>query len=195
MQIASLNVICAICYSCLLLSSIEAFVIAQKIEMEVSSGASSAVAETTAAAGDDDVQNSTSAEATKCIPCSTMDPSFLLSDDVVKERLQESHKLRLWDLSSDGKSISRSFVSRDFQAALDAINAMGEIAETQSHHPDFHLTNYRNVQIDIWTHKLGGVTDNDLTLAELFDDVQIQYSPKWLKEHPYANPTSGEQQN
>ncbi|KAL7571821.1 hypothetical protein ACA910_002906 [Epithemia clementina (nom. ined.)] len=148
------------------------------------------------------------AKKAACIPCSTLDPSFLLSDSVVKERLASSPKLRFWEcstvtmvepdaslsLSSSTTTttttkhhhhhpcISRTFVARHFQAALNAINAMGAVAEEQGHHPDFHLTNYRNVRIDVWTHKVGGVTENDLVLAELFDEVPIDYSPKWLKE-------------
>ena len=82
--------------------------------------------------------------------------------------------------------ISKSLVAKTFQAALDALNEMGAIAEREGHHPDFHLTSYRNVQIDLFTHSLQGITENDLTLAELLDQVPIEYSPKWLKEHPAA---------
>ena len=76
---------------------------------------------------------------------------------------------------------------KTFQAALDAINAMGAIAERENHHPDFHLASYREVRVDIYTHSVKGVTENDITLAELFmQEVKIVYSPKWLKEHPEA---------
>ena len=68
---------------------------------------------------------------------------------------------------------------------------MGAIAERESHHPDFHLTNYRDVEITLWTHKLGGITENDLKLAEMLDnEVKIEYSPKWLKAHPEASTTA-----
>lgn len=64
---------------------------------------------------------------------------------------------------------------------------MGAIAERESHHPDFHLTNYRNVDVQLYTHKLGGVTENDVQLAEILDkEVTIVYSPKWLEAHPEA---------
>jgi 4a-hydroxytetrahydrobiopterin dehydratase len=71
---------------------------------------------------------------------------------------------------------------------LDSINAMGAIAERESHHPDFYLTNYRDCEIILYTHKLQGITENDLVLAEMLDkEVQVTYSPKWLKQHPVAN--------
>lgn len=140
--------------------------------------------------------NETAGKA-NCIPCSTMDSSFLLPKDVVQSKLQST--LPLWTLafeqSQDADDLSsydvltRTFVAKNFQAAMDAINAMGVIAERESHHPDFHLTNYRNVKIVVWTHTLKGITENDLTLAALLDEVEIQCSPKWLKAHPYAERT------
>jgi pterin-4a-carbinolamine dehydratase len=64
---------------------------------------------------------------------------------------------------------------------------MGAIAEREFHHPNFHLVNYREVEVHLWTHKLNGVTENDLILAEMLDkEVAVVYSPKWLKEHPEA---------
>ena len=123
-----------------------------------------------------------------CIPCAGMDDSHLLPMDSLPGLVRQ--RTPLWELSDDGKSISRNFVARNFQAALDAINAMGLIAEEQSHHPDFHLTNYRQVAVVVATHKLGGLTENDLVLAELLDDVKINYSPKWLREHPEAKETA-----
>jgi hypothetical protein len=83
-----------------------------------------------------------------------------------------------------------------FQAALDSINAMEAIAERESHHPDFYLTNYRDCEIILYTHKLQGITENDLVLAEMLDkEVQVTYSPKWLKQHPVANTEKTETKN
>jgi len=74
---------------------------------------------------------------------------------------------------------------------MDSINEMGVIAEREGHHPDFHLTNYRHVEIEIFTHKIDGLTTNDFVLAQkLTDEVSVAYSPKWLKSHPEAQRTS-----
>jgi hypothetical protein len=54
------------------------------------------------------------------------------------------------------------------------------------------LTKYREVEISIWTHKLGGLTKNDVELAKVLDkEVEVVYSPKWLREHPEAASTDG----
>lgn len=122
-----------------------------------------------------------------CIPCSTMDSTHLLDDEKLAQFMID---LPLWSLSKSDKDVTclcRSFTAKNFQSALNAINAMGRIAERESHHPDFHLTNYRNVDIQLYTHKLGGVTENDLQLANMLDEeVKIVYSPKWLDAHPEA---------
>lgn len=129
----------------------------------------------------------------KCVPCEGLDASAILPVEQVKLRLESS--LPLWTLqplASDHTEskmtmmISKSFVARDFQCALDSLNAMGAIAEREGHHPDFHLTGYRNVRVDLFTHSLGGITENDLTVAELLDQVPVSFSPKWLKENPQA---------
>lgn len=132
-----------------------------------------------------------SSEAKVCVPCSGLDESALLTQDQVKAEIAT---MPLWGLQEkDGiPCISRHYVAKSFQAALDSINAFGAIAERESHHPDFHLTKYREVEISIWTHKLGGLTKNDVELAKVLDkEVEVVYSPKWLREHPEAASTDG----
>ena len=95
-------------------------------------------------------------------------------------------ELELW-LIKGGKTLSRTFTAKNFQAALDAITAVGSIAERVGHHPDLHLTSYRNVEIVLYTHTVGGVTQVDIELAKLIDaEVKILYSPKWLRDNPGA---------
>lgn len=137
----------------------------------------------------------------RCAPCSGLDENALLSQEDVKQRFLQASKasptLAAWKLKEtkvEGKNVpllSFSFIAKNFQAALDAINEMGAIAERERHHPDFHLVNYRDVEVNIFTHKLGGITENDILMAEMIsDEVKITYSPKWLKEHPEAAPSS-----
>ena len=123
-----------------------------------------------------------------------MDTSALLSWDDVNQQLQSSPRLALWKQemigSDDDKSIPSlccRFTAKNFQAAMDSLNAIGVIAEREQHHPNFHLTNYRDVQIDIYTHKLSGITSNDIELAKMIsEEVAVAYSPQWFKNHPEA---------
>ena len=52
-----------------------------------------------------------------------------------------------WSLDTEGKQISRSFVAKNFLAALAFFKEVGVIAEEANHHPDLHLTSYRNVEV------------------------------------------------
>ena len=61
-----------------------------------------------------------------------------------KEKVQELlKKMPNWMLSSDEKSISRQFSTKDFVSALKFLNQAGEVAEEEGHHPDLHIRNYR----------------------------------------------------
>jgi 4a-hydroxytetrahydrobiopterin dehydratase len=79
-----------------------------------------------------------------------------------------------WHLTGDGKSIHREWRVKDFETALGYFNAIGRIAEEQDHHPDLHLTGYRNVRIELSTHAIGGLSENDFILAAHIDQVPVE---------------------
>jgi 4a-hydroxytetrahydrobiopterin dehydratase len=129
-------------------------------------------------------------EKKTCVPCCSLDSSALLPSDQVDRQLQE---LNMWkrEVKDDIPMLCWQCTAKNFQSALDAINAMGKIAERENHHPDFHLTNYRNLEVRLWSHKLNGITQNDIELAKMISrEIKIVCSPKWLKEHPEAEPIS-----
>ena len=70
-----------------------------------------------------------------------------------------------WSLTIDARGIFREYVMKDFLAAVEFINAIAQIAEAENHHPDVRLTGYRKLRIDLNTHTLGGITENDFILA------------------------------
>lgn len=70
------------------------------------------------------------------------------------------------------------------------VNAVADLAEAETHHPDFHITNYRNVHLSLTTHATGHLTLPDMIMAAKIDAIRVQYSPAWLKQHPAAAPTA-----
>ncbi len=78
-----------------------------------------------------------------------------------------------WNLSTDGKRLRREWRVLDFMTALEFFQRIAQIAESEDHHPDFHLVGYRNVAIEIWTHAVGGLTENDFILAAKIDQLPI----------------------
>ena len=53
-------------------------------------------------------------------------------------------------------------------------NAVAGVAEAEDHHPDLHLTGYRNVAIEISTHAVNGLTENDFILAAKIDQLPVE---------------------
>ncbi|KAF6264988.1 heme peroxidase-related protein [Scenedesmus sp. NREL 46B-D3] len=91
-----------------------------------------------------------------------------------------------WQLAQDQGSISRHFVAKNFMAAVKFFNQAAEVAEEEGHHPDLHLTNYREVQVVLSTHAAGGLTMFDFVMAAKLDALDIEYSPKWLKQNQHS---------
>jgi len=104
----------------------------------------------------------------KCQPCEGGVPA--LSPDEAK-KLQSD--VPNWHITADGQRIRREWRVKDFLTALDFFRRIGEIAEAEDHHPDLHLTGYRNVAIELWTHAVGGLTENDFILAAKIDQLPV----------------------
>ena len=76
-----------------------------------------------------------------------------------------------WKLSDCGKRIRKSMEVENFLAGLAYFEKVGHLAEAEAHHPDLHLVGYKNVTIEIWTHTLDGLSENDFILAAKIDQV------------------------
>eukprot|EP00300_Choanocystis_sp_HF-7_P034725 c47684_g1_i1.p1 GENE.c47684_g1_i1~~c47684_g1_i1.p1 ORF type:complete len:128 (+),score=30.97 c47684_g1_i1:32-415(+) len=121
----------------------------------------------------------------ECKVCVGATPADILAPNQVDEILQG---MPLWRKSEDGVMISRSFVAQNFVFAMEFVNKVAAVAEEQSHHPNIHITSYRTVTLDIYTHKVGGITASDIQLARALDQIEVRYSQAWLRDHPEANP-------
>ena len=73
-----------------------------------------------------------------------------------------------WRLDSD--KLQQRFEFEDFVAAMRFVNAMASVAEEQGHHPDFSV-HYNRVEVNIWTHAVGGLSINDFVLAAKLDQI------------------------
>jgi 4a-hydroxytetrahydrobiopterin dehydratase len=68
----------------------------------------------------------------------------------------------------DQHHLERTFRFPDFRQALAFTNRVGELAEAEDHHPDLHLS-WGKVRMEVWTHKIDGLTENDFILAAKTD--------------------------
>ncbi len=74
-----------------------------------------------------------------------------------------------WVLDAEAKHLARDYKFKNFAEALAFVNRVGAIAESEGHHPDIHLTNWNRVRIDLWTHAIGGLSQNDFIVAAKID--------------------------
>jgi 4a-hydroxytetrahydrobiopterin dehydratase len=66
--------------------------------------------------------------------------------------------------------LEKGYAFDDFAQALAFVNRVGELAEAEGHHPDIYLT-WGKVRIQIWTHKIDGLTESDFILAAKIDEL------------------------
>lgn len=100
----------------------------------------------------------------KCVPC----------EDGIKPLTPDEYGVYLrTELSGwtdiDAVKIEKEYKFKNFQEALDFISRVGQIAEEEGHHPDIYLHNYKFVRLSLYTHAIGGLSENDFILASKID--------------------------
>ena len=109
--------------------------------------------------------------------CSRETPK--LSEEEIEKLLAE---YPLWHRI--GKTIiTRKFTVKNWQCAADFFSQLSTVAEEEGHHPDFKLTNYREVEVSLSTHAIGALSMYDFILAAKLDKIPVVYSPKWEREN------------
>lgn len=107
----------------------------------------------------------------RCKPCEGgVQP---ISPDAAKPYLEATPE---WQLSDEGRGIERKWTFKNFVQAMQFLQQVGELAEAEQHHPDLHLTGYRKVRIELTTHAIGGLSENDFILAAKIDRLQAASS-------------------
>ena len=93
-----------------------------------------------------------------CTPCRGGVPP--LGASAAAEFLQQ---LDDWEVV-EGHHLTRTFKLPDFKTALGFVNRIGMMAEEQNHHPDIYLA-WGKARVDVWTHKINGLTESDFVFA------------------------------
>lgn len=83
----------------------------------------------------------------------------------------KQHILELNNWTLEDNKIEKSFKFSDFVEAMKFVNSTADIAESEGHHPDIHIS-YNKVKIVLWTHAVGGLSINDFILAAKIDEIQ-----------------------
>ncbi len=101
----------------------------------------------------------------RCKPCEGGTPPLS------KEEAKKLHKeIPKWKLEE--KRISRHFEFKNFSEAMNFVNKVADIAEEECHHPDIKIF-YNKVDIDLWTHAVNGLSENDFIVAAKIDELIV----------------------
>src|SRR5579872_3318535 len=105
-----------------------------------------------------------------CVPCEGgMPPLPEDKEDELKKEVPEWILLR-----NDGQivvhKLRRQFTFGNFKEAITFVNKIAEIAESEGHHPDIYIF-YNKVQLELYTHAVGGLSENDFIMASKIDNI------------------------
>ena len=72
----------------------------------------------------------------------------------------------------DNTRIIKTFIFSNFAEAVEFVDKVAQIAEAEGHHPNIYLHSYRKVDIELTTHEIGGLSENDFILAAKIDGIE-----------------------
>lgn len=102
----------------------------------------------------------------KSIPCERTEKP--LTKEKSRKLLKEINN---WKIVNN-KMIEKDFSFRDFKEAVKFTNKVAEIAESEGHHPNIYIYDYRKVKISLLTHAIEGLSENDFILAAKIDEIR-----------------------
>ncbi len=105
----------------------------------------------------------------KCQACEGYEDPLTASD----VQAFKTHVNEEWNVSEDNVWITREFSFENFAEALEFVNTVGEIAESEGHHPDIELS-FGKAVVHLSTHAIGGLSENDFIMAAKIDEAYEQ---------------------
>ncbi len=97
-----------------------------------------------------------------CVPCRGGVPP--LTEDRVASLITQ---LDGWQ-AAGVHHLEKGYTFKNYAATLEFVNRVGAVAEEQNHHPDIWFT-WGKAKIEIYTHKINGLTESDFVLAAKID--------------------------
>ena len=101
-------------------------------------------------------------EKKRCIPCEGGVPP--LTEDEILDYISV---VRGW-IVKDDKKIFKHYSFVNFRHTMAFVNAVAQIAEKEGHHPVMHI-GYGFAEIELWTHAIDGLSENDFIVAAKID--------------------------
>ena len=101
----------------------------------------------------------------KCVPCEGGEKP-LKSPELHDYMIQLRNE---WKLVNE-KRIQYEFKFKNFKEAIKFVNKVADLAESEGHHPDIQI-HWNKVLIELWTHAIGGLSENDFIVASKIEQL------------------------
>ena len=106
-------------------------------------------------------------ENKNCVPCQGGIPP--LNKKQIESFQDHIHKD--WVVNLD-KELEKTYEFKKYSEAIQFVNSVADLAEKQGHHPYIHI-NYKKVVVIVFTHKIGGLHENDFLMANKIDKLKF----------------------
>lgn len=99
----------------------------------------------------------------KCVPCESGLPPM-------KPAAVARYLRRVMSWRTDNRKVWKDFKFRNFIATMGFVNQVALLAQEEGHHPDL-IVSFSRVRIELWTHAINGLSENDFIMAAKIDDL------------------------
>ncbi len=102
-----------------------------------------------------------------CVPCEGgMDPLTNQREDELHTAVPE------WTVSREGThQVSRELTFKNFKETLAFVNKVGDLAESEGHHPNLYIYSFKKLRVELYTHAIGGLSENDFIMAAKINEM------------------------
>jgi 4a-hydroxytetrahydrobiopterin dehydratase len=103
----------------------------------------------------------------RCEPCHA-GKTHALTEEGAETLLAQ---LKGWELDRVRSCIHKQWTLKNFKEVLSKVNQIGGLAESEGHHPDLLIHDYKKLTVSLWTHIVRGLSENDFILAAKIDEI------------------------
>lgn len=102
-----------------------------------------------------------------CVPCEGgIPPLSTEQEDTYRKDISS------WNLTRENiHKLRKRFSFHNFKKAMVFVNKVADLAESEGHHPDICIS-YNKVDFTLFTHAVGGLSENDFITAAKIDELQ-----------------------
>lgn len=100
----------------------------------------------------------------RCVPCQGGTPPLTRA-----QFTSLLNQLEGWQVEDD-RMLVKVYRFKNFVEAVEFVNAIMPVAEAETHHPDLRVS-WGQVRVELWTHKIKGLSEADFVMAAKIDRV------------------------